>query len=108
MKVKHRITSGAIILALLFPGAALAQAPGQFGSPINLMIVMGALAIAPFMLIMLTSFVKISVVLSIVRNAMGTQQIPPNQVITGLAFVLTIFVMIPVAKDVYNEAGISA
>ncbi len=97
-------------LVSMFTDAApvLAQSPGQFGSPINLMIVMGALSLAPFMVIMLTSFVKISVVLSIVRNAMGTQQIPPNQVITGLAFVLTIFIMIPVAKEIHTEAGISS
>ncbi|NNE08558.1 MAG: flagellar type III secretion system pore protein FliP [Gemmatimonadetes bacterium] len=71
------------------------------------MMIMGALSLAPFVLIMITSFVKISVVLSIVRNAMGTQQIPPNQVVVGLAFVLTIFIMIPVAKEVYQESGIS-
>ncbi len=71
------------------------------------MMIMGALSLAPFVLIMITSFVKISVVLSIVRNAMGTQQIPPNQVVVGLAFVLTIFIMIPVAKEAYQESGIS-
>ena len=58
-----------------------------------LVIVLGAISLAPFVLIMLTSFVKISVVLSILRNALGTQQVPPNQVVTGLAFVLTIFIL---------------
>jgi type III secretion protein R len=70
-----------------------------------LVIVLGALSLAPFVLIMLTSFVKISVVLSILRNALGTQQVPPNQVVTGLAFVLTIFIMIPVARQMYQAAG---
>ncbi len=78
---------------------------GPFSNPVILVIVLGALSLAPFVLIMLTSFVKISVVLSILRNALGTQQIPPNQVITGLSFVLTIFVMIPVATQMYNAAG---
>jgi type III secretion protein R len=55
--------------------------------------------------IMLTSFVKISVVLSILRNALGTQSVPPNQVITGLAFVLSIFVMAPVARQMYHDAN---
>ncbi len=112
MKSKLTITSAA--LAALLTGAAPATVfaqganmQGQFGSPITLMIIMGVLSLAPFMLIMLTSFVKISVVLSILRNALGTQQIPPNQVITGLAFVLTIFVMIPVAKEAVTEANIS-
>jgi len=63
------------------------------------------LALAPFVLIMLTSFVKISVVLSILRNALGTQQVPPNSVITGLAFVLSMFVMVPVANQMYEAAG---
>ncbi len=103
---------------LFFPAACLAVLAGaapafaqsgetSFSSPVVLMIVMGTLSLAPFMLIMLTSFVKISVVLSIVRNALGTQQIPPNQVVTGLAFVLTIFIMLPVARDVYEKANIS-
>jgi flagellar biosynthesis protein FliP len=70
-----------------------------------MVIVLGALALAPFVVVMLTSFVKISVVLSILRNAMGTQQVPPNQIITGLAFVLTIFIMVPVARQMYAEGG---
>ncbi len=78
----------------------------QVSSPMMLVFAMGALSLAPFMLIMLSSFVKISVVLSILRNAIGTQQIPPNQVVTGFSFVLTIFVMIPVAQDVYRAANI--
>ena len=74
-------------------------------NPAVLIIVMGFLALAPFALIMLTSFVKISVVLSILRNALGTQQIPPNQVITGLALILTIFIMTPVVEKMYAQAG---
>ena len=74
-------------------------------NPVVLIIVMGVLALAPFALIMLTSFVKISVVLSILRNALGTQQVPPNQVITGLALILTIFIMTPVAEKMYQQAG---
>jgi type III secretion protein R len=74
-------------------------------NPVVMVIVLGALSLAPFVLIMLTSFVKISVVLSILRNALGTQQVPPNQVITGLSFVLTLFVMSPVAERMYEAAG---
>ena len=74
-------------------------------NPVVLIVVMGFLALAPFALIMLTSFVKISVVLSILRNALGTQQIPPNQVITGLSLILTIFIMTPVAEKMYAQAG---
>ena len=74
-------------------------------NPVVLILILGALSLAPFVLIMLTSFVKISVVLSILRNAIGAQQVPPNQVITGLAFVLSIFIMVPVARQMYNTAG---
>jgi type III secretion protein R len=74
-------------------------------NPVVMVIVLGALSLAPFLLIMLSSFVKISIVLSILRNALGTQSVPPNQVITGLAFILSIFVMTPVARQMYQEAG---
>ncbi len=72
--------------------------------PLVLMIALAALGLAPFALMMVTSFVKISVVLSIVRTAMGTQQIPPTQVITGLAIILTIYIMAPVGQEMYRAA----
>lgn len=78
---------------------------GNLPNPMVMIIVLGALAMAPFMVIMLTSFVKVSVVLSILRNAMGTQNVPPNQIITGLSFVLTIFIMSPIAKQMFDRAG---
>jgi type III secretion protein R len=87
---------------------AQVQAPAAergTANPVVLVIVLGALALAPFALIMLTSFVKISVVLSILRNALGTQQVPPNQVITGISLILTIFIMSPVVEKMYAEAG---
>ena len=87
-------------------GAQSAAAGSQLSNPVVLVIVLGAMALAPFVLMMLTSFVKISVVLSILRNAFGTQQVPPNPVVTGLAFVLTIFVMVPVVREMYSAAGI--
>lgn len=90
---------------LLLPQLAHAQTGGAVANPVVMVIVLGTLALAPFIIIMLTSFVKISVVLSILRNALGTQQVPPNQIITGLAFVLTIFIMVPVARQMYEDAG---
>jgi type III secretion protein R len=79
--------------------------PDSLPNPIVMVIILGSLALAPFVLVMLTSFVKMSVVLSILRNALGTQNVPPNQVITGLAFVMTFFVMTPVVKQMYKDAG---
>ena len=69
-------------------------------SPLTLTLVVVGAGLLPFALVMLTSFVKMAVVLSIVRNAMGTPQIPPNSVITGLALVLSLVVMAPVASQV--------
>ncbi len=68
-------------------------------NPFYFMVGMSALGLAPFMLMMTTSYVKIVVVVSLVRNALGVQQIPPVMVINGLAIVLTIFIMAPVAED---------
>lgn len=78
---------------------------GSIPNPVVMIIVLGAVTLAPFAFVMITSFVKISVVLSILRNALGTQSVPPNQVITGLAFVLSFFIMTPVAKQMYQAAG---
>lgn len=71
--------------------------------PLILMTALAALSMVPFVLIMVTSFVKLAVVLSIVRQAIGTQQIPPTQVITGLATVLTVYIMMPVGLDMYHD-----
>lgn len=79
--------------------------PDSLPNPVVMVIILGGMTLAPFVLVMLTSFVKMSVVLSILRNALGTQNVPPNQVITGLAFVLTLFVMTPVVKQMYHAAG---
>ena len=69
-------------------------------------IALAALSLVPFVLMMVTSFVKISVVLSIVRSAMGTQQIPPTQVITGLAIILSVYIMAPVGQAMYRAAEV--
>jgi type III secretion protein R len=62
------------------------------------MLAMAALALVPFALLMVTCFVRISVVLSILRSAIGAPQVPPTQVLTGLALVLTLAVMAPTAE----------
>ena len=65
---------------------------------LRLLILMTILTLAPSILIMLTSFTRIVIILSFIRNAMGTQQTPPNQVIIGLALFLTFFIMAPWAQ----------
>jgi type III secretion protein R len=72
--------------------------------PLMLLLVFGALSVAPFVGMLVTSFVKIAIVLSITRQAVGLQQSPPTPVITGLAILLTIYVMQPVGIEIYNAA----
>src|SRR5262249_10760600 len=64
---------------------------------------LAALALVPFVVVVLTSFAKIAVVLSILRNALGAPEVPPAIVITGLALVLSLAVMAPVGAEVYRE-----
>jgi type III secretion protein R len=88
---------------MLSAQTAWAQMPGGEGSPLGLVVALGILALLPFLLIMVTSFVKVAVVLSLLRTAIGAQQVPPNQVITGLAIVLSIYIMAPVGMQIYEE-----
>ena len=68
-------------------------------TPSSALLTVVLLALAPFAAVMLTSFTKIVVVLSLLRNALGVQQVPPNLVLNGLAMILTIYVMYPVGGD---------
>jgi type III secretion protein R len=77
----------------------------EISKPILIIFVLFIMSLAPFVLMMTTSFIKISVVLSLLRSALGVQQIPPNPIITGLALILTIYVMIPVGQKAYNEVS---
>jgi type III secretion protein R len=100
-----------IWIPAMFLAAPAAAALGDsalspaLNSPVLLLIALAGLTLVPFALIMVTSFVKIAVVLSIVRSALGTQQIPPTQVIIGLAIVLTVHIMVPVGVAVYGESS---
>jgi type III secretion protein R len=67
--------------------------------PIALAFTLGLLALVPLLLVTMTSFLKFAVVLAIVRNALGVQQIPPNIALYGLALLLTVYVMAPVGRD---------
>lgn len=97
--------SAAAAVALSNP--AFAQAGGNVGvsKPLVLLSMLAVLALVPFIVMMVTSFVKIAVVLALIRNALGTQQVPPNIIITGLSLILTIYIMIPVGYDIYRAAG---
>ena len=70
--------------------------------PLVLILAMAALSLIPFALLMVTWFVRISVVLSILRSAIGAPSVPPTQVLTGLALILTLYVMAPTGERMYD------
>ncbi len=76
---------------------------GDLSSTLQIVILMTVLALAPSLLIMVTSFIRFTVVLSFLRQAMGIQQMPPGQLLIALALILTFFVMSPVVNQSYTE-----
>ncbi len=85
-------------------GGVDGAAPTSGATGVQLLVLLTVLSIAPALLIMVTSFTRTILVLSLVRNAIGVPQLPPNQVLLGLSFLLTVFVMAPVWKIVNTEA----
>ncbi len=77
---------------------------GESSEAINLFLVFTLISLIPVLLILTTSFTRIIVSLSFTRNALGTQQSPPNQVMLALAFFLTLFIMRPVYTEVIDDA----
>ncbi|MDE2303531.1 MAG: flagellar type III secretion system pore protein FliP [Sphingomonadales bacterium] len=112
------LRAGAAQAQAAAPGAALAV-PGALdrafqhinGGPgggltlsLQLLIIMGLLTILPSLILMMTSFTRILIVLSILRQALGLQQSPPNQILIGLSLFLSLFVMAPTLERVNTEA----
>ena len=113
MKLKSLL----LLLLLLLPVTALAQGlptitfgigeatePGEVSTALQILIVLTILSVAPAILLMTTGFTRIVIVLSFVRQAMGTQQAPSNQIVIGLALFLTFFVMAPVFERINDNA----
>ena len=107
----------AALAAFFSHGAAFAQAAGQlpllvgtgaggtnFSVPIQTLLFFTALSFIPAIVLMMTGFTRIVIVLSLLRQALGTQSAPPNQVIVGLSLFLTFFVMGPTFVRIYAEA----
>lgn len=106
-----------LLLCLLIPVSALAQGlptitvgigeatdPGEVSTALQILIVLTILSVAPAILLMTTGFTRIVIVLSFVRQAMGTQSAPSNQIVIGLALFLTFFVMAPVFDQINETA----
>ncbi|MCQ2522260.1 MAG: flagellar type III secretion system pore protein FliP [Lachnospiraceae bacterium] len=77
---------------------------GSISGALQILLTLTLIALAPILLIMLTSFTRIIIVLHFTRTALNTQTAPPNQVLLGLALFLTVFIMAPVFTQVYNNA----
>jgi flagellar biosynthetic protein FliP len=104
------------LLLVLLPGIALAQTlPAVTSTPtggggtqwslsIQTLLLLTSLSFLPAIMLMMTSFTRIVIVLSLLRNAMGTQTAPSNQIIVGLSLFLTFFIMSPVFDRMYTEA----
>ena len=76
----------------------------EYSLSLQLIIVMTLLSLLPSILILMTSFTRIIIVLSLLRQAMGTAQTPPNQVLIGFALFLTLFIMNPILQTIYDDA----
>jgi flagellar biosynthetic protein FliP len=116
--MKRHVTLGLIFVLALSLLPLLAQAAPdmpaitatntgkgtQYSLTLQLLALMTTLSVLPSVLLMMTAFVRIVIVMSLLRQALGTGQTPPNMVIVGLSLFLTLFVMTPVLTDVYQNA----
>jgi len=100
------VTSAAVAQNL--PGVSIQvgknASPDDLAITIQIILLITLLTLAPALLILLTSFTRIVIVLSLLRHALSTQQIPPNQVIIGLSLFLTFFIMSPVIDEINRDA----
>jgi len=81
-----------------------AENPAEVANSIEILFILTILALAPSILIMMTSFTRIIIVLSFIRKAISTQTTPPNQVLIGLALFLTFYIMAPVGSEINEKA----
>ncbi|MGC3965370.1 MAG: flagellar type III secretion system pore protein FliP [Rhodocyclaceae bacterium] len=118
MRAERFVRAGLVAALALLPALAAAQAlpaltsvPGPGGSTtyslsVQTLLMLTALSFIPAVMLMMTSFTRIIIVMSLLRHALGTQTSPPNQVIVGLSLFLTFFVMSPTIDRVYQEAWV--
>lgn len=100
--------AASLIGVFAFTGVARAQDAAAPSQPVVTLVLVGALAVVPFVLMTTTSYVKIAVVFSILKNALGAGDVPSGGVIVALAAILTLYVMAPVGAQIADAAGPSA
>jgi len=81
-----------------------AENPDEVATSLQILFLLTVITLAPAILVMMTSFTRVVIVLSFVRQALGTQQVPSNQLIIGLSLFLTFFIMMPVGSKINQEA----
>lgn len=96
--------AGAVDLPSITFGVEEAQSTAQVSSGLQILFLLTILSVAPAILLMMTSFTRIVIVLGFVRQAMGTQNMPPTQIIVGLALFLTFFIMSPTFNVINRDA----
>ncbi|UCD94036.1 MAG: flagellar type III secretion system pore protein FliP [Candidatus Zixiibacteriota bacterium] len=80
-----------------------ASEPSDLSATLQIVLLLTVLTLAPSIILMLTSFIRLVVVLGFLRQAIGTQQLPPNQLLISLALILTFFIISPIANQAYND-----
>jgi flagellar biosynthetic protein FliP len=98
------VSAGGIAIPRVSVGVDSSTAPGDVSTGLQIVFLLTILTLAPSLLIMVTSFTRTVIVLSLVRNAMGIPQLPPNQVLVGLSLFLSFFVMAPTWNRINAEA----
>ncbi len=108
-----------LLLLIIIPSSAVAQnipvpdvrfgfrqatSPTQVATSVQVLLLLTILSLAPAIVLMTTSFIRIAIVFMFTRTALATQQMPPNQVLMGLAMFLTFFIMAPTIKQIYEGA----
>ncbi len=78
--------------------------PSDLSTPVKILLIVTVLAIAPSILVMMTCFTRIVIVLGLLRQALGTHQVPSNQIVIGLGMFLTAFIMMPAFQQIYHDA----
>ncbi|MDZ4676122.1 MAG: flagellar type III secretion system pore protein FliP [Oligoflexia bacterium] len=95
---------GGVTLPTISLGFTSTQKPEEVVNVLKIIILLTVLTLAPAIIIMMTSFTRIVVVMAFLRQALGTQQMPPNQLIVGLSLFLTFFIMSPFLADINSKA----
>ena len=104
MMIKYAFASSLVPVPEVGITIGTAEDPTEVVASLQLLFLLSIIALAPSLLIMLTSFTRTIICLHFLRSALGTQQMPPNQVLIGLALFITLFVMTPVFNDINENA----